>query len=477
MKKTYITDVPNHIGAFLQASRIFAARSINITRVSYNKAVDSHMIFIEAEGEAKALAEADRELEKIGYLHNDAADRSVVLLEFKLRDVPGGVTEILALISDFGFNISYLSSQENGTEYQWFKMGLFVEDSARICQFLQQAEQICPVRVVHYDRTSTVFDNSIFYTSFVSGLCQTMALPEQARQTLLVNANLAMQTLDARGLSPYRTFDSISRFAELLAACRAERFAPRVTELALTEQTKLTLIEPDCGSNTAILQSNGEILLIDCGYACYREEMLALLKRIVPGFFMQKKRILVTHADVDHCGLLPELDEIDLSAKSAQSLRLEAAGEDGFREQNPLHKPYIQICKTLTGYRPPEPEKLHVCWGDLQPLDTPLARIGEYAFKDLKFEVWEGAGGHLPGEIVLIDREHRLAFTGDVYVNIHGMTAQQAEYNRYAPILMTAVDTEPALCAAERKAVFALLGNGQWRVFGAHGSCKVVEIS
>ena len=48
MKKTYITDVPNHIGAFLQASRIFAARSINITRVSYNKAVDSHMIFIEA---------------------------------------------------------------------------------------------------------------------------------------------------------------------------------------------------------------------------------------------------------------------------------------------------------------------------------------------------------------------------------------------------------------------------------------------
>ena len=57
------------------------------------------------------------------------------------------------------------------------------------------------------------------------------------------------------------------------------------------------------------------------------------------------------------------------------------------------------------------------------------------------------------------------------------MTAQQAEYNRYAPILMTAVDTDPALCAAERKAVFALLGNGQWRVFGAHGSCKVVEIS
>ena len=44
--------MPNHIGAFLKASRCFAA---NITRVSYNKAVDSHMLFIDAEGMAPKL--------------------------------------------------------------------------------------------------------------------------------------------------------------------------------------------------------------------------------------------------------------------------------------------------------------------------------------------------------------------------------------------------------------------------------------
>ena len=85
-------------------------------------------------------------------------------------------------------------------------------------------------------------------------------------------------------------------------------------------------------------------------------------------------------------------------------------------------------------------------------------------------------GGHLPGEIVLLDAAHRIALTGDIYVNIHGMTAAQSAYNQYAPILMTSVDTDPALCAADRKAVFARLTPGDWQIFGAHGAKKDVSV-
>ena len=48
MKKTYITTMPDQIGAFLKASECCAGLGINITRVSYNKAVDSHTLFIDA---------------------------------------------------------------------------------------------------------------------------------------------------------------------------------------------------------------------------------------------------------------------------------------------------------------------------------------------------------------------------------------------------------------------------------------------
>ena len=105
MKKTYVTSMPNRIGAFLKASKCFSELGINITRVSYNKAVDSHTLFIDAEGTEEQLKKADAELMKIGYLQNTYEKTSIVLLEFCLKDVPGSVMDILILIDRFNFNI------------------------------------------------------------------------------------------------------------------------------------------------------------------------------------------------------------------------------------------------------------------------------------------------------------------------------------------------------------------------------------
>ena len=476
MKKTYITTMPNHIGAFLKASECFASLGVNITRVSYNKAVDSHTLFIDAEGSEAQLLKADEQLAQIGYLKTPEHDKGIVLLEFHLKDVPGSVTEVLRLISEFRLNISYISSQENGTPYQAFKMGLFVEDEAVLKAFLSRVETLCPVRVIDYNHAEKVYDNSIFYRSFVSGLMQTLELPEECRDTLLVHSNLVMQLLDEKGLSPYKTFESISRFGELLSVCRGGAFSPRITRHSITENTQIILIEPPCGSNTAILQSEGETLFIDCGYALYREEMEAVFRRLLLDWDGMRKRVLITHADVDHCGLLPLFDEILASEKSKECLALEYEGKNGFREQNPMHKPYISICKTLTRYRPPEPGKVRGLWRGPDEQEAPLAQIGFFHFGEMNFEVYQGNGGHLKGETVLIDFARRVAFTGDIYVNVHGMTREQAAYNQYAPVLMTSVDTDPRLCAEERRAVMQRLGVGQWQIFGAHGMKKDYQV-
>ena len=477
MKKTYVTSMPNHIGAFLKASKCFSALGINIIRVSYNKAVDSHTLFIDAEGTEEQLKKADAELQKIGYLPSDTNKTSIVLIEFCLEDKPGSVTNVLTLINDFSFNISYISSQENGTDYQYFKMGLYVEDIDKISAFLAEAEKLCKVRVIHYNSSEKVYDNSIFYNTYVKGLSQTMGLSDEVSRELLVHVNLAMQTLDEQGLSPYRTFDSISKFAELLGAAKGKSFAPRISTHKVSENTEIVLIEPPCGSNTIIIKSGGAVLFVDSGYACYRDEMLEVIRRIVPDFDTIKKTILVTHADVDHCGLLPLFDEVIASPKTARCLKNEYLGEDGYREQNPLHKPYIHICKALTSYQPTDPDKIRVVWKDMEPLTEPLTQIGFFDFGELHFEVYEGKGGHLPGEIVLIDYAKHVAITGDVYINLHGLTSEQAEYNQYAPILMTSVDTDPALCAEERKAIIGRLGVGQWQIFGAHGFKKEYAVN
>ena len=476
MKKTYATSLPDHIGAFLKASRCFAALGINITRVSYDKAVDAHMLFLDVEGTPTQLRLADAALERIGYLQDIADESSIVLLQFDLRDQPGEATAVLKLIHDFNFNISYINAQSSDSAFRQFRVGIYVEDQARVTEFLEQAERLCRVEVIEYNSSSRTYDNSIFYSTFVRGISRTMELTPEQKQSLLVSTNLAMQTLDQQGLLPYQTFDSISRFAQLLAKHGGKDFQPRITTHQLSEQTSLLLIEPPCGSNTAILRSGGRLLCIDSGYARYRRETLDILRREIPDFDTIPKSLLLTHADPDHCGLMEDFDEILVSARSAEDLIAQARGENCLREENPLHRPYLYICKLLTGYRPVEPEKLHILWQRLPELREPMTQIGFFDFGDLHFEVYEGRGGHLPGEIVLIDYDHNIAFTGDVYINLQGLIPAQAEHNRYAPILMTSVDSDPKLCAAERKAILRRLGVGDWKIFGAHGAPKEYSV-
>ena len=477
MKKTYVTSMPNHIGAFLKASKCFSALGVNITRVSYNKAVDSHTLFIDAEGTEEQLKKADTELQKIGYLQSVSGKTSIVLLEFCLLDVPGSVTDVLTLINEFNFNISYISSQENGTDYQYFKMGLYVEDYDKISEFLKEAEKLCKVRVIDYNSSEKVYDNSIFYNTYVLGLSKSVGLSEEVSRELLVHVNLAMQTLDEQGLSPYRTFDSISKFAELLGASKGSNFNPRISTHKVTDNTEITLIEPPCGSNTIIIKSNDKVLFVDSGYACYEDEMLRIFRKILPDFDDMEKTVLLTHADVDHCGLLPMFDKVIASRKTADCLINEYEGKNGYREENPLHKPYINICKILTSYKAVNPEKVTALWNDVPDLRQPLTQIGFFDFEELHFEVYEGKGGHLPGEIVLIDYSKHIAITGDIYINMRGLTAEQAEYNQYAPILMTSVDTDSKLCMEERKAIIERLGVGQWQIFGAHGFKKDYSVN
>ena len=76
-RKSYITSMPDKTGAFLLASKIIAKHHGNIVRVSYNKAVDLHMLFIDVEASDKDLEQIAEELESIGYLNHKIAETRV----------------------------------------------------------------------------------------------------------------------------------------------------------------------------------------------------------------------------------------------------------------------------------------------------------------------------------------------------------------------------------------------------------------
>ncbi|MCH3943798.1 MAG: MBL fold metallo-hydrolase [Atopobiaceae bacterium] len=474
MKRTFTTIMPDQVGAFLAASRIFASLGLNITRVSYNKAVDTHTLFIEAEGDEGALDDAAGRLQAIGYLPDDRAAGDVILIEFRLRDRPGVVGPVLELIDSFSFNISYISSQENGTDYQHFRMGLFVEDGASVARFLERAARLCDVSVVDYDPTGIALDNTVFYMSFANRIAERFGLGEEEKRRLVIDSNLVMETLSRRNEPPYRTFDTIGKYADALASHGGAAFSPRITSHDVGEGLTATLLEPPCGSNLCVLETGDGLLCVDGGFPCYRDETVAILRERYPRFDEERRVMLLTHADIDHCGLVGDFDEVRLSQTCLENFEREHAGRDSLREQNPLHAPYCRISEVLSGYRPVPLGAMRPIGGRAPDDDGLLVPIGRVDFGPLSFEAHEGAGGHIAGEVVYVERRLRIAFTGDIFVNIKGFTADQAAFNRLAPYLMTSVDSDPALAARERDAVFALLGPGEWTLFGGHGAAMRV---
>ncbi|MBQ8894856.1 MAG: Zn-dependent hydrolase [Clostridia bacterium] len=463
MKRTFTTTMPDRAGAFLKANECISRLGLNITRVSYNKAVDTHMLFLEVEGEEPLLDEAEQQLAGIGYLHSREPVGSVLLLEFQLKDEPGTLHPVLRLIEHCHFNISYISSQEDGSGIQRFKMGLFVENGREVSAFMRQAAMLCPVKVIDYDKSEKVLDNTVFYLNFAHEISEKMGLSDEEKAELIIQSNRIMQMLDERNSPAYKTFDYIRQIAGYIQRYKGENFNPRITH-----EGNITLIEPPCGSNLCVLELGELLLCFDCGFACYRQEQLAVLRAEFPGFDRRKKVLALTHPDVDHCGCTELFDEVYLSHRSWEDFQRELAGQPAYREENPLHAPYGVISKLLSGYRPPKTEGFHLL-GKASGKEL-LERLEDWQIGGLCFEVYEGLGGHVKGETVYLERQQRLVFTGDIFVNIKGFTKEQARFNRLAPYLMTSVDSDPAIAKAEREAIFHLLDPGEWRIIGAHGS-------
>ncbi len=468
MKMTFTAALPDQEGVFEKAAQVIAAAGGNITRASYNRAIDNHTLFIEIEGTEIQIEQAKNGLESLGYL-GFQSPKGVALLEFKIKDEPGALLPILRQVRKFGFNISYVNFHGDGGEFQRFRMGVLVEDQEALSQFIRRVSAMCEVRAVEYDKSCKTLDNTVFYLSFASDIAEKYAFSDEQKKQLIINANLIMQVLEDKGVSPYRTFEHIGKFAELIAKGK-EKFNPRITKRKSEGGADILLIEPPCGSNVCVIDKGQGLVAVDGGFHCYAEKIRDILREEYFGFDGMKKAVLLTHADTDHCGALDLFDEIYLNAKLYDSFKLETKGGFGFRERIPDQAPYVRISELLSGYSTPNIVKMRVLGGKVQKQTELLEFLGNHSIAGFTFEVYEGIGGHIDGETVFIERQEHLVFAGDIFLNPKGFTPAQAQFNRLAPMLLTSIDISPANAPRELEAVMKKLTPGKWLIFGGHGS-------
>ena len=100
---------------------------------------------------------------------------------------------------------------------------------------------------------------------------------------------------------------------------------------------------------------------------------------------------------------------------------------------------------------------------------------------ELEFEVFEGSGGHLRGEMAFVCRKYGIAFTGDILVNISGFTPERAEFNSLAPYHLRSVNTDSVKATEMRNQIISLaveIGNANQKpciICGGHGPISVIS--
>ena len=471
MKRSFMTNLPDTSGAFLTASRIILRHGGNMVRTSYNKAVDAHTLFVDVEAEEAALNAIEADLAAEGFLHNDSRPK-VVLLEAEITHQPGAAIPVLEALNRRNLNISYLSIQAADKATAPLKMGLLIEDPAVIDELLVELSAICPVRILDYDAGEKKLDNTVFYLTFADEMRQLLDLTPAQTKEFIYYANLVMQQLDEKG-EPYgKVFEYVSRFAHFVAEHGGVSYDCRITCQKLTDRVTVTVIEPPCGSNITVLEdlNTKALLVIDGGFTCYEAETMRLLRALFPNYDARKKEMLLTHSDSDHTGICQHFSTIWCTRRTADCFTGEHMGLPSPREENPNMLPYYRLSTLITDYVPPVLSRL--CLLDSQPCDDaqPLSKVGEFHFADMRFDVYQGNGGHVPGETVLADERHHIAITGDDYINAVDMLPAQKEFNRLAPYLARSVNQDSAKYRAILQTLRRMFSCDGWLLLPGHGA-------
>lgn len=446
-KKTRIftTKTPDKPGAFMRACKVIMDHDGNIVRVSYNKGIN---LFIEVDATEEQLNAIDKELVDISYVDDAPPEPTVLVMNVRITDVPGALYPVLKVIDRYNVNISYLNSSADMKGYQDFNIGMVVENPGISRRILDEVAELYALDVQDYNGNDEELDNTVFYIRLANSIQKLFRFEDEKVKQFIGEASKVSGTLRSRGEDPTKALENVKKIANYIAFNRDLNFHAKIQQIELTADTTLHIVEPPCGSNMYVLRNMDDLLFIDTGLGIYTDELLLELREMFPAFYSMNKTFLVTHADPDHCGLLSVFDDIRIIAteKTADRLYERDGSYDEKRSAESLT--YDSLARIVTDYIPPEKKYLETVGG--KDAHDDIRKVKDIRFGDLDLEIYEGNGGHMPGETIILCREPKILFTGDIYVNSKHLTPEMEDFNRIMPFLQTHVDADAEKLSVER---------------------------
>jgi hypothetical protein len=128
----------------------------------------------------------------------------------------------------------------------------------------------------------------------------------------------------------------------------------------------------------------------------------------------------------------------------------------GSRSQSSiLEEVYTTLINLFSRFCPPRDTILLSPSGDAMRGRFPILATLEVGTH--RFEVLEGMGGHLHGQIYLTSRELGVFFSADTVINFDHLTAERSRYNTLAVNLVTSVNVDSERAREERAELLGLV--------------------
>jgi glyoxylase-like metal-dependent hydrolase (beta-lactamase superfamily II) len=267
-----------------------------------------------------------------------------------------------------------------------------------------------------------------------------------------------------------------------MIATTQENFYADVQKLVISGKTTLFCFQVPCGGNIFLIDTPEEKLMIDAGYGIYHHDVMSMLSK----FGREESpvsRIIITHADADHCGGAGNFSAPVFMHQKTLSIIKENNRAYGSRsEHSVLEEFYTKMINLFSKFSTPTSVQCFT-----EPVETMrgiFPVLGTLRTGDIELEVLDGLGGHTCGQIYLYSRSAGLLFAADSVINFSSLTKERADYSSLAAFLVTSVNVDSDLAKKERKALLELAAetdsalketDGRCLICGGHGAVSVLD--
>ena len=480
----FIAHMPDTPGALHRAAEIIKKYDGNINRIQFDRRIDPGTVFYEVTATDNAYSGITKDLAEIGYLQTSLKPLNFLKFAIFLPHRPGALFEFLGYTTAAGANIAYIDFDDRGRHPDRLTVSLSLEQEAEIEHLLDQLKSRYRLEILEYDTTGKHLDDTVFYVRYAQAVRELIGDSEEPfLMSFLADTNHMAQELTDRGCNPRQAFDSVLRTGHSMNDTNGEHFYADVQTFSVTKDTMLYCFQPPCGGSLFVIRTPAEMVMVDTGYGIYHDAVMKMLSHYGLGDGRSLSRIIVTHADADHCGGAGFFHvPVFMHEGTLDILRVNNRAYGSTSDHSSLDEFYTRMINLFSRFNIPQDVRCFEKHGEIMRGSFPV--IGTFVIGDLSFEVLDGLGGHTYGQVFLYEKEHGLLFTADSVINFASMTKDRADYSSLAAFLVTSVNVDSGRATRERKGLLALAqetdaalaGTGRrCLICGGHGAVSILE--